>query len=56
MANHKLAMSMSEYTDNLQFADPLLQLGVPKLLTSLDALEPVRQRRALRVRLGAAAR
>jgi predicted amino acid dehydrogenase len=38
MANYKLAMSMSEYTTNLQFADPLLQLGVPKLLTSLDAL------------------
>ncbi len=38
MANYKLAMSMSEYTSNLQFADPLLQLGVPKLLTSLDAL------------------
>ena len=38
MANYKLAMSMSEYTANLQFADPLLQLGVPKLLTSLDAL------------------
>ena len=38
MANYKLAMSMSEYTDNLLFADPLLQLGVPKLLTSLDAL------------------
>ena len=38
LANHKLAMSMSEYTENLQFADPLLQLGVPKLLTSLDAL------------------
>ena len=30
---------MSEYTQNLQFADPLLQLGVPKLLTSLDTLE-----------------
>jgi predicted amino acid dehydrogenase len=38
MANYKLAMSMSEYSSNLQFADPLLQLGVPKLLTSLDAL------------------
>jgi predicted amino acid dehydrogenase len=38
MSNYKLAMSMSEYTENLQFADPLLQLGVPKLLTSLDAL------------------
>ncbi len=38
MAYRKLAASMAEYTDNLQFADPLLQLGVPKLLTSLDAL------------------
>ncbi len=38
MTQYKLAMSMSEYTENLQFADPLLQLGVPKLLTSLDAL------------------
>jgi hypothetical protein len=30
---------MSEYTQNLEFADALLQLGVPKMLTSLDALE-----------------
>jgi predicted amino acid dehydrogenase len=37
-ANQKLAASMAEYTDNLQFADPVLQLGVPKLLTSLDTL------------------
>jgi predicted amino acid dehydrogenase len=37
--NYKLAQAMSEYTQNLEFADPLLQLGVPKLLTSLDALE-----------------
>ncbi len=37
--NFKLALAMSEYTQNLRFADPLLQLGVPKLLTSLDALE-----------------
>jgi predicted amino acid dehydrogenase len=36
--SQKLAASMGEYTDNFQFADPLLQLGVPKLLTSLDAL------------------
>jgi predicted amino acid dehydrogenase len=36
--DYKLAMAMSEYTDNLQFADPVRQLGVPKLLTSLDAL------------------
>ena len=39
MADHKLAMSMQEYTHNLQFADPLLQLGVPKLLTSMEALD-----------------
>ncbi len=38
LAQYKLATSMAEYTENLHFADPLLQLGVPKLLTSLDAL------------------
>ena len=38
LANQKLAMSMTEYTANLQFADALLQLGVPKLLGSIDAL------------------
>ena len=37
LKNYKLAMSMAEYTDNLKFADPLNQLGVPKLLTSLEA-------------------
>jgi predicted amino acid dehydrogenase len=39
VANHKLAQAMAEYTPNLEFADALLQLGVPKMLTSLDALE-----------------
>ncbi|MBK7794089.1 MAG: dehydrogenase [Betaproteobacteria bacterium] len=39
MTNFKLALALSEYTQNLRFADPLLQLGVPKLLTSLEALE-----------------
>jgi predicted amino acid dehydrogenase len=38
MTHHKLATAMAEYTENLQFADPLLQLGVPAFLTSLDAL------------------
>lgn len=38
IAQQKLALALAEYTDNLQFADPVLQLGVPKLLTSLDAL------------------
>jgi predicted amino acid dehydrogenase len=39
LKHYKLAMSMAEYTDNLAFADPLTQLGVPKLLTSLQALQ-----------------
>ena len=39
MTNYKLARALSEYTQNLEFADPLLQFGWPKLLTSLDALE-----------------
>ena len=38
LSDFKLAMGMAEYTQNLKFADPLLQLGVPKLITSLDAL------------------
>jgi predicted amino acid dehydrogenase len=38
LAQAKLAASMAEYSENLLFADPLLQLGIPKLLTSLDAL------------------
>ncbi|MFO1414358.1 MAG: dehydrogenase [Burkholderiales bacterium] len=37
--NYKLAVTMAEYTGNLQFADLLLQFGVPKMLTSLDTLE-----------------
>jgi predicted amino acid dehydrogenase len=39
MTNYKLAQAMSEYTQNIEFADPLLQFGVPKLLTSFDMLE-----------------
>ncbi len=38
LAHHTLAHTLGEVTPNLHFADPLLQLGVPKLLTSLDAL------------------
>ncbi|MEO8280514.1 MAG: dehydrogenase, partial [Ideonella sp.] len=38
LTNQKLALSMAEYTPNLRFADPMLQLGIPKLLTSLDQL------------------
>lgn len=39
MSNLRLAQTMYEYTQNVSFADPLLQLGIPKLLTSLDALQ-----------------
>jgi predicted amino acid dehydrogenase len=39
LAHQKLALSMAEYTPNLRFADPLLQLGVPKLLGSLEQLD-----------------
>ena len=38
-SNLKLAQTMHEYTQNVAFADPLLRLGVPKLLTSLEALQ-----------------
>jgi len=37
--NYRLASVMSEYSDNLSFADPVLQLGAPGLLHSLRALE-----------------
>ncbi|MCG8613136.1 MAG: dehydrogenase [Pseudomonadales bacterium] len=39
MANYKAAAVLSEFTENLYFADPVLQTGIPKLLTSLHALE-----------------
>jgi predicted amino acid dehydrogenase len=38
LAQRKLAATMAEYSPNLRFADALLQLGLPKLLGSLDAL------------------
>ncbi len=38
-ANYKLAQAMAEFTPNLEFADALLQMGVPRMLGSLDALE-----------------
>ncbi len=38
LSDYRLAQVMAEYTSNLRFADPLLQLGVPKLLASLEAL------------------
>ena len=39
LTQYKLAVAMSEFTQNLQFADPLMQLGVPKFLTSFQALD-----------------
>lgn len=39
IAHYKSAQLLSEYTQNLTFADPVLQLGIPKFLTSLEGLE-----------------
>ena len=39
MANTVIARVMSEYTDNLVFADPLIDNGIPKFLNSIDDLE-----------------
>jgi predicted amino acid dehydrogenase len=37
--NYRMAAVMAEYTQNLAFADPVLQFGAPNLLHSLRALE-----------------
>lgn len=37
--NYRAACVLGEYTDNLIFADPVRQMGIPKFLTSLSALE-----------------
>ena len=37
--NYRLASIMSEFTDNLSFADPISQFGLANLLHSLQALE-----------------
>lgn len=39
MTNYRLASVMAEFTGNFSFADPVLQLGVPRLIHSLKALE-----------------
>lgn len=39
MRNYDMALALSDYTPNLQFADALTQTGAPKLLTSLTQLE-----------------
>ena len=38
-ASYRIARALSEHTDNLSFADPYLDFGVPRLLTSLAQLE-----------------
>ena len=39
LSNYRLASVLSEYTQNLSFADPVLQFAAPNLLHSLRALE-----------------
>lgn len=38
-AGYRVARALSEYTDNLLFADPYTDFGVPRLLTSFRQLE-----------------
>ncbi len=38
-AGYRIARALSEHTDNLMFADPYIDFGVPRLLTSLEQLE-----------------
>jgi predicted amino acid dehydrogenase len=37
--SYRLAAILAESTDNLSFADPIVQFGIPNLLHTLDALE-----------------
>ncbi|MBH9551364.1 dehydrogenase [Inhella gelatinilytica] len=39
MRNYDMAVALSDYTKNLNFADALFQTGAPAMLTSLDQLE-----------------
>ena len=39
MNHYKAARVLTEFTENLRFADPVLQLGIPKFLTSFHSLE-----------------
>jgi predicted amino acid dehydrogenase len=39
LGSYRTAQALSEYTRNMRFADPLLQLGVPRLLDSIPQLE-----------------
>ncbi|AUM12565.1 dehydrogenase [Ketobacter alkanivorans] len=39
MNHYRTARVLTEFTENLRFGDPVLQLGVPKFLSSFEALE-----------------
>ncbi len=39
MTSYRIAKVMSEFTDNLSFADPILENGIPKFINSLKDLE-----------------
>ncbi|MBB5204641.1 putative amino acid dehydrogenase [Inhella inkyongensis] len=39
MRNYDMAVALSDYTQNLNFADALFQTGAPAMLTSLEQLE-----------------
>ncbi len=39
MSNYRIAKVISEFTDNLSFADPVLENGIPKFVNSLKDLE-----------------
>ena len=39
VASHSIARLMAEYTENLRFADPLLESGVPKFINNLKDLD-----------------
>ncbi len=38
-AGYRIARALAEHTDNLYFADPYQDLGLPRMLTSLEQLE-----------------
>ncbi|MFP4532107.1 MAG: hypothetical protein ACLFNS_05430 [Desulfobacterales bacterium] len=38
LINYNIAKVLSEYTDNLSFADPVFENGIPKFLNSMDEL------------------
>ncbi len=43
MTSYRIAKVMSEYTDNLTFADPILENGISKFINSIEGLEKYAQ-------------